>query len=1100
MTCTEARERFLDLQYGLLDPTETALVEAHARECPACDAERAALLERWRALDAWQPEGPKAGLAERAIGKALEAPALWLRRFRRSATWAAAACVLAGTTLLGAGAWVDARNPDPQETILIGDTQLYSGSEACVRVVVRDQSSGVPLPGKDLLVELLSGDRERTTPTRLGTFATDARGTADVRFTLPDLPPGEYSLRVQAAGDPVEVPVRLRRGFACLLSTDKPLYQPAQTIHARVLALRLPARSPAAGEEARFSVTDPKGNVIYKETVATSRFGIAAMTMELADEVNLGHYRVRVAVGDTESERAVEVKRYVLPKYKVSVHPGQGFVRPGARLVARVDATYSFGKPVSGAALLLDATAEGDDKPFASAQAVLDGDGAATLELPVPAVLAGTSRDGGDAGVLLTARVTDGAGHTEQGWADVVVSPSTLRALVVPCQTRPVTGIENEYFVIATHPDGTPAEADVRLSFGTGPAPAASARTGESGVARLRAIPPPGAHAVVADLRDDRGETAQARCELDPRSDDSPFLFWTDRAVHRVGETLHAHALKPGASDTLFLDVIQERRTVLTRVVDLREGRADLDLDLTEDLAGALELHAYRLLPSGEFAREVRFVQVLSDGALRIELTLDRPTYRPGEEATLSFHVTDRDGRPTPAALGLAAVDEALFALVGERPGLDGTRAAIEERLLAPLYQIKYPWSPALFRAERGDAAAAGLAVASRSLSAGSSGARSGFDDLARKIRGQMRDPAVAEVRTDPRFRATLALLDDLEGGRTVANSWRVKVDRLDQEKRNFRRRAGNWWSGLGMLAAGIFFVWLLGEAAAGRQLAGCFLAFVVVGVLAALLLPTLSSARKSSLVGSLQAQLRDLTLGSGAASARDGGPAGAESGTRVRQNFPELLYWNPEILTDDQGQARVTIPLADSITTWRLTQSAVSADGRIGSAADGLPVFQDFFVDLDLPVSLTQGDEVSIPVAIYNYLDAPQTVELRLEAGDALELLDGAERSLTLSARQVAGASFRARAVRFGTAPLTVWAKGSAGLTDAVRRSVPITPDGTERTTARGGWLRGAEEVEIELPDDAIAGTEDLFLRVYPSRFSEVMHGLESIVQLPYG
>ena len=52
--------------------------------------------------------------------------------------------------------------------------------------------------------------------------------------------------------------------------------------------------------------------------------------------------------------------------------------------------------------------------------------------------------------------------------------------------------------------------------------------------------------------------------------------------------------------------------------------------------------------------------------------------------------------------------------------------------------------------------------------------------------------------------------------------------------------------------------------------------------------------------------------------------------------------------------------------------------------------VFQDFFVDLDLPVALTQNDEVAFPVAVYNYLKTPQTVKLELQHEPWFELLDG--------------------------------------------------------------------------------------------------------------
>ncbi len=39
----------------------------------------------------------------------------------------------------------------------------------------------------------------------------------------------------------------------------------------------------------------------------------------------------------------------------------------------------------------------------------------------------------------------------------------------------------------------------------------------------------------------------------------------------------------------------------------------------------------------------------------------------------------------------------------------------------------------------------------------------------------------------------------------------------------------------------------------------------------------------------------------------------------RTRSYFPEALYINPEIITDGNGEASISIPLADSITTWRM-------------------------------------------------------------------------------------------------------------------------------------------------------------------------------------
>ena len=114
--------------------------------------------------------------------------------------------------------------------------------------------------------------------------------------------------------------------------------------------------------------------------------------------------------------------------------------------------------------------------------------------------------------------------------------------------------------------------------------------------------------------------------------------------------------------------------------------------------------------------------------------------------------------------------------------------------------------------------------------------------------------------------------------------------------------------------------------------------------------------------------------------------------GPRLRDYFPETLAWRPQLVTDDDGRASLDLELADSITTWRLSASAVTADGRLGATEKPLKVFQPFFVDVNLPVSLTRGDELAVPVVVYNYLDKPQTVTLTLAKAPWFTLLGDAD------------------------------------------------------------------------------------------------------------
>ena len=230
-------------------------------------------------------------------------------------------------------------------------------------------------------------------------------------------------------------------------------------------------------------------------------------------------------------------------------------------------------------------------------------------------------------------------------------------------------------------------------------------------------------------------------------------------------------------------------------------------------------------------------------------------------------------------------------------------------------------------------------------------------------------------------------------------------------------------------------------------------------------------------------------------------GPGGAKlkAPTRVRRYFPETLLWKPELITDDKGTARLDVPLADSITTWRLAMSAVSQNGELGSATTGIRVFQDFFVDIDFPVALTQHDQVSVPVAVFNYLEKPQTVKLELQAGDWYRLHDEPTRSLEIAPNEVKRVYFTLEALKPGSHALTLKAFGSE-MADAVERRVRVEPDGRRHEQVFNGRLNANLNREFTIPANAINGANDLFVKIYPGAFSQVVEGLDGIFRMPHG
>jgi 5-hydroxyisourate hydrolase-like protein (transthyretin family) len=235
--------------------------------------------------------------------------------------------------------------------------------------------------------------------------------------------------------------------------------------------------------------------------------------------------------------------------------------------------------------------------------------------------------------------------------------------------------------------------------------------------------------------------------------------------------------------------------------------------------------------------------------------------------------------------------------------------------------------------------------------------------------------------------------------------------------------------------------------------------------------------------------------------------PAGGDQGgaaakpVRLREYFPETMLWQPALITDERGRAELSLSFADSITTWRLSASASSKSGALGGLTAPLRVFQDFFVDLDLPVTLTQNDEVAFPVAVYNYLKEPQTVKLELQPEPWFDLLDsgGLVRSLDLKPNEVTSIKYRIKARKIGFHPLTVKAAGSK-MSDAIKRSIEVVPDGKKVEQVVSDKLSGKVKQTLEIPEIAIPDASKLFVKLYPGVFSQVLEGTEGMLRMPGG
>lgn len=973
------------------------------------------------------------------------------------------------------------------QVYLLSSDTVFAGSESMVRLIAQDPGSGQVLSGRNAVVTLIGENGFA----REVSGVTDEVGTLAIPVAIPEELSGSVDLEAAIEGrngDMVmQATLQVRRESRVLLTTDKPFYQPGQTVHLRSLAMRRPALVPEADEQVIYEIQDPKGNKVYRETSLTDDFGVASNTFKLANEVNLGTWRILATVGDTTTERAITVDRYALPKFRVEFEADRGFYRPGDQATGTVRAGYFFGRPVSGGQVTLQAWKfDLEFEQFAEVNGQLDADGNWDFALDLPDFFVGQPLEQGNAFVRLDISVTDGAGHTQTLTRSLAVARDALLVQAIPAADV-VPGVPLDLFVLLAEPSGSPTtgSGDVLVNGEAIPFEA-DAR----GVARVT-LPAPSGRQVNLTVEIHGEEISKAFTLGTAAEHDHALAVRSDKALYRAGDSAQLSIQATPAIGRVFIDVLRDNQIVGSLARDVEEGQASVSLDLAEDLVGNLQFEVYAVTPEGNIIRSHALVFVERADDLKLSVLPGADSYQPGETARLDITVTDSEGDGVVSSVGLMVVDEAVFAIQDFRPGMEKVYFQLEQEILQPRYQINGYSAEGVLRdqddqaPEERDELAHLVFAASRGMSA-----YGVFVDSWQRDQGTAAQLANTRQRQDGE-RIYQALQAQFEGRQGQLSDQDIQAWADEQD--------GGWFDpwGSGYTITGGYQLIVSGPGPDEKP-------------------DTMDDFQASWNLDELFGWQNDGFANNGDfdgvpeadAGAGGGDPSppseedGGGEGPRVRSYFPETLYVNPGIITDANGQASVEVPLADSITTWRVTGMASSQTGGLGSALGGVRVFQEFFVDINFPATLTQADEVTVPVALYNYLETPQTVTLRVDEPSEdpwYELLDGGERQVELQAGEVTSQRFRVRVTRPGWHDFQVTALGEV-LSDAVRRRVQVIPDGQEQVIDYSDRLDGDVTREVVFPPEAIEGALSLQVKIYPGFFSQAVEGLDSLLRLPSG
>ncbi|MCP3144527.1 MG2 domain-containing protein [Pyxidicoccus xibeiensis] len=861
--------------------------------------------------------------------------------------------------------------------------------------------------------------------------------------------------------------------FTTHVSTDKPLYRPGEQVLARGLVLEAFSRKPHTGTfMAQVEIRGPKGDVITQGTVST-RDAVWGYAWPVPAGQPGGEYTLRVShpwTGTAPTERKFDVRAYRAPRLKSQIEFLRDGYGPGDTVTATLEVKRAEGGVPEGAKVM--ATALLDGATVAQVPCTVDAKGQCTVRFPLPKAI-----ERGEGTLAFT--IEDG-GVVETAAKTVPILLQTLDLAFYPEGGDLVAGLASRVYFEARTPASKPADLmGAVVEVGSGQV-VASVRSAHEGRGRFELTPRAGARYA---LRIDAPSGIRKTFPL-PEVKASGAVLRAREDVVGAGRLVNLVVGLTGVERATVTLSQRDRRVasaVMTQAgpVTLDPGEADGVLIATVWDANGKPL-----------AERLVFRQ--PEKQVTVELKADRERYVPGSPVRLTARTT-KDGKPVSALVMLTVTDDAVLELLEKRdqapqlPVMVLLEPEVKELADAQLYlDPKNPKSSVAVDLLLGTQGWRRFAVAntsqflSRHGDAGMRVIATGFavqrpkpvrrPSFAASGRGQAMPAAipemVKELEAEPQLEGAM---DDfaMAGAPVPQAAPPAPVAQLAEKP----------------MAPPA-------EVEAKQDLAPIEEEARAVGAV---------MERRKAKREDWREQDEQRPMSYVREYAHTVRP-GRKPGDRL--DFAETLYWNAGVRTHAQtGEVQVSFGLSDSVTTFKAFAGAVGMDGALGSAVAELESVQPFYAEPKLPLEVTSGDVVRLPVALVN-----GTESTLAGAGVKVELKGDVKvtgsKPLDLASRARGRQLF---SLEIGQEARSVDVKltASAGnYSDVVTRTLSIKPRGFPGRESFGGLLSSKKPMAhmVVLPESVVPGSVRTSITVYPGPLANMTESLARLIQEPGG
>jgi uncharacterized protein YfaS (alpha-2-macroglobulin family) len=231
-----------------------------------------------------------------------------------------------------------------------------------------------------------------------------------------------------------------------------------------------------------------------------------------------------------------------------------------------------------------------------------------------------------------------------------------------------------------------------------------------------------------------------------------------------------------------------------------------------------------------------------------------------------------------------------------------------------------------------------------------------------------------------------------------------------------------------------------------------------------------------------------------------EGGGKGGGGGEDGRTIFKDTSYWNPEIKTDQNGQAMVEFKLPDNLTTWSIVSVGETSDTIVGQNIKDIQVSKDFVIRPVLPNILRVGDKVDLKAIAQNFTSIDQNVVAQFSSS-ALKILNPVNSESILKAQQRNDFYWSVMADNENNVAKVTYdliSKIDNKKLDSVTQTIPVRPFNFIDQKSMAGI--GEQSYSFDLNKDSLNSGTKINLSLGSSLIGNLPSAMDYLIQYPYG